>query len=278
MAKNGIVAALDIGTSKIVCFVASINSSGDIDVKGIGHQISQGICSGKVLDVKKAESCILSAINSAEKMASETIESAIINVSGSVLDSFILEVETSVSGQEITDRDIHKITQIGQSHIKDNDKNVIHTLTTDYAIDDLDGIKDPLGMFGEKLQTNIHIISSSRTITKNLENCLARCQLDVEDFVATPYVSGLATLSDDEKSLGAIHLDIGAGLTATSIFKDGYCIYVGSVPIGGNHITRDIATGLSISLEYAERIKTVYGTVLNLSDLSSDQIVWQDER
>lgn len=262
MAKSDLIAVLDIGTYKVVCFIACIGTDKKIEIKGIGHQFSQGIKSGIITDVSKAESCILAAINSAEKMAGENIDEVIINISGSVLESYSVEVELPVSGHEITQKDVSNIINTGFSNFPSSDKEIIHSITMDYAIDNLESISNPIGMFGDKLQTEIHIISSSITAKKNLVNCLAKCHIDVNSLTASPYMAGISTLSDDEKKIGAIQIDIGAGTTSISVFKNGYCIYVSSINVGGNHITMDIARGLSISLEYAERIKTIYGTVV----------------
>ncbi len=263
MAKSGVVAVLDLGTSKIACFIAHINNAGKITVLGIGHQVSQGIKAGIVIDVKKAEVSILAAINAAEKMAGETIEQAIINVSGSSIDSNIISVETSTSGHEVTDRDVNLIIRKGYEHHSVEEGEIIHCMPIDYAIDEIRGIRDPRGMLGSTLSTELHIITASSTTVHNLTNCLARCELQVEDYVTTPNVSAEACLTEDEKNLGVICLDIGAGNTSIALYSNGNCIYVDSIPVGGGHVTRDIAKGFSISIESAERIKTLYGTVIH---------------
>jgi len=262
MTKNGIIAALDIGTSKIVCFISYIDDSGKLKIAGIGHQVSQGIKAGIVIDVKQAESSILSAINAAEKMAGENIDQAIINVSGSSISSRIIKVETKISGHEVTDRDVNHIIQQGYEHFKNEEAEIMHCLPIDYAIDDVTGIKDPRGMCGESLSTELHVITASTTAVRNLTNCLARCHLNIEDYVTSPYVSGLACLTEDEKNLGVVLLDIGAGNTSIAMFAGGNAIYVDSIALGGGHITRDIARGLSTSITYAERIKNLYGSVI----------------
>lgn len=282
MIKNNLITALDIGSSKIVCFIAEADSYGRIKVKGIGHQVSHGIRAGIVIDVKQAESCILAAVHSAEKMAGETIDHAIINVSGGSLKSQVINIETSVSGHEITERDVSHIINQGYAYLDREETEILHCIPIDYAIDDSRGIKDPRGMYGDKLSTELHIITASSTAVRNLANCLARCHLNIEDCVATPYVSGLACLTEDEKNLGVIVLDIGSGNTSIAMFSSGKPVYVDSVALGGSHVTRDIARGLSTSVTYAERIKTIYGSVVStesdereiidipLSDLTSD--------
>ncbi len=263
MAKNGIIAILDIGTSKIACFIAYVDSGGKIKVAGIGHQLSEGIRAGIVIDVKKAETAILSAINAAEKMSGETIESVVLNVSGGTLRSHLLSVETTISGQEVTDRDISYVMQQAYEHFNRSESEVIHCIPVDYTIDDTTGIRDPRGMYGEVLKTDLHVITASATAVRNMVNCLARCHLNISGYVCSPYVSGLACLTEDEKHLGVTLLDIGGGNTSIAVFSGGSCIYADSVALGGAHVTRDIAKGLSTSIAYAERIKTLYGSVVS---------------
>ncbi len=262
MAKNGIIAALDIGSSKVVCFIANLAADGKPEIIGIGHQLSQGIRAGIVIDVKKAESSILSAVNSAEKMAGETIDNVVINVSGSTVKSHMINVETVVSGHEITDLDVNRIIKQGYDHFNKDEIDILHCIPIDYTIDDIRGVKDPRGMYGERLSTDLHVITASSTAVRNLANCLGRCHLDIENLTASPYVSGLACLTEDEKNLGVILIDIGAGDTSISVFTAGNPVYIDSIALGGTHVTRDIAKGLSASLAFAERIKNLYGSVV----------------
>jgi len=262
MAKNGIVTALDIGSSKVACLIASIDNSGNVKVLGIGHQVSEGIRAGIIIDVKQAESSILAAIHSAEKMAEENIDKAIINISGSSLGSNIIKVETTISGHEVTDRDISHIISRGYEHFDQDEIEIMHCIPIDYSIDDSKGISDPRGMYGDKLSTELHVITASSTAVKNVANCLARCHLNIDDYVVSPYVSGLACLSEDERNLGVVLLDIGAGSTSIAVFEGGKAIYADSIALGGGHVTRDIARGLSTSVSYAERLKTIHGSVI----------------
>lgn len=263
MAKQGLTAVLDVGSSKVVCFIAYIDAGGRIKVTGIGHQLSEGIRGGIVIDVKKAEGSILAAVNAAEKMAGEVIDNAVINVSGGTLQSRIIQVRASISGQEVTDRDINHVIAQGYEQVNRQEAEIVHCIPLGYTIDDARGIRDPRGMYGEALSTELHVITASGTTVRNMANCLARCHLNVQDYVCSPYVSGLACLTEDEKNLGAVVLDIGGGHTSIAIFAGGNCIYVDSLALGGMHVTRDIAKGLSTGINYAERIKTLYGSVVS---------------
>lgn len=211
MAKNrsSIIAALDIGSSKVACFIALRDSPNKMKIIGIGHQVAQGIRSGVITDIKLAENSILSAVNAAEQMSGQTIDKVIVNISGSSIESNNLHVETNIAGHEVTDADIsHIMTQAFNSY-NTPEKEIVHCIPTDFSIDDNFGIKDPKGMFGNNLSTNLHIITTSSTYLKNLVNCLAICRLDIDDCVISAFASGIACLTDDEKNLGSILIDIG---------------------------------------------------------------------
>lgn len=262
MAKRGIITALDVGTSKIVCFIAYTDHHGNVKVAGIGHQVSQGIKAGIVMDVKQAEAAILAAVHAAEKMAAETIDGVLINVIGHSVQSHQMSVDTDVSGHEITQRDIAAIIRQGREAFSGSELEVLHCLPIEYALDGADGIRDPRGMYGDALCTRLHVMTGSSTTLRNLSNCLARCHLGVDAAVAATYMSGLACLTEDEKNLGAVLLDIGAGNTGIAIFSGGQPVYLDSIAVGGLHITRDLAQGLSTTLHHAERIKTLHGSVM----------------
>mgnify|MGYP002784443698 CR=1 FL=1 len=263
--KNNVIAVLDLGSTKIVCLIAYVDSSGKVTITGIGHQISRGIKAGIIIDVQKAESSIVAAVSAAEKMAGETIEKVYVNISGTTLCSHSISAETTISGHEITARDISQIIAVGKKQFDREDTEILDCIPTNYKIDDTSGIIDPRGMFGEKLSTELHIVTCSPTAIKNIVNCLARCHLNVQEFISSPYASGLACLTEDEKNLGVTLVDIGGGCTSISVFSGGNFAYTNSIALGGNHITRDIALGISTSTAHAERIKTLYGSTISTS-------------
>ncbi|MCB2082345.1 MAG: hypothetical protein KDD76_06865, partial [Rickettsiales bacterium] len=185
MTRGGTIAALDIGSSKVVCFIAHRQPSGKMKVLGIGHQISQGIKAGIVVDIKRAEASILAAVHAAEKMAGETIEQTLVNISGSTLQSHQFEVETSISGQEVTDLDIARILRQGEQQFNQHDVEIFHAIPGGYCIDDTEGIHDPRGMLGEKLSTVLHVITASSTAHRNIANCLGHCRLNITMSIAS---------------------------------------------------------------------------------------------
>ncbi len=266
--KSNIIAALDIGSSKIVCFIALRESVNKLRIVGIGHQISQGIQGGLITDMQAAETSILSAISAAEQMSGQTIDKAIINISGNSIKSNMLHVESSISGHEVTDADIDHITSQAFKNYNNAEREIIHCIPTQYTIDDSSGIKNPRGMFGEMLSTDLHVVTASSTYIRNLANCLAICRLDIEDCMVSSYASGIACLTDDEKNLGAAVIDIGGGNTSVGVFLSGNFIHTESMALGGMHITKDLARGLCTSISYAERLKTLYGSAI---DISSDK-------
>lgn len=262
-ARSSILAALDIGSSKIACFIGIRDSSNKLRIIGIGHQIAQGIKSGLITDMQLAENSILGAISAAEQMSGQTIDRAIVNISGNSIESHNMHVETNISGHEVTDSDINHVINHAFQSYSSTEKEIIHCIPTDYSIDKTSGIKNPKGMYGSVLSTNLHVVTASSTYLKNLVNCLAVCRLNIDDCVISSYASGIACLTEDEKNLGAMVIDIGGGCTSVAIFVGGSIIYTESFPVGGLHITKDLARGLSTSVSYAERIKTIYGSCIS---------------
>lgn len=259
---TGSMTVLDIGTSKIACFIAHVDSANEIKIVGIGHQLSKGIRSGIITDFTEAEASIVAAVHAAEQMAGETVESAIVSLSGGNLTSRNVTVEMTLLGEEVTDRDIMDIIEQGRASIAHSEHDIIHCVPVSYYLDGARGIVDPRKMFGKKLGADLHIITGLPSVTRNLAHCVGRCHLDIEEYVASPYASGLSVLEEDEKQLGVTLIDMGGGVTSFSVFAGGKNIYTDAIPIGGSHVTNDIARGLSTSLANAERLKTLHGSAI----------------
>lgn len=256
------IAVLDVGTTKIACFIAHIDSANEIKIVGIGHQLSKGIRSGIITDFTEAEASIVSAVHAAEQMAGETIENVMVSLSGGNLISRNVTVEMTLLGEEVTDRDIMDIIEQGRASIAHHESDIVHCVPVSYYLDGARGIVDPRKMFGKKLGADLHIITGLPSVTRNLSHCVGRCHLNVEEYVATPYASGLSCLEDDEKQLGVTLVDMGGGVTSFSVFGGGKNLYTDAIPIGGMHVTNDIARGLSTSLANAERLKTLHGSAI----------------
>jgi cell division protein FtsA len=258
--RRNVIAALDVGTTKVCCFVAKIER--DLRVIGFGHHASKGIRGGTIVDMEGAEASIATAVQAAEQMAGETVKSAFVNVSGGLLGSDTLQVEVAIAGHEVNDGDLKRALAQGRAGYQKPDRELIHSIALGYSIDGSRGIRDPRGMYGERLGVNMHFVSAAAGPIRNLAACIGRCHMDVESFIVSPYASGLACLVPDEIDLGVTCVDMGGGTTTIAIFFDGNAVFTDSVPVGGVHVTSDIARGLSCSIAHAERMKTLYGSAL----------------
>jgi cell division protein FtsA len=267
-AKPGIVGALDVGSTKVACFIAKADgtrASGqrNLRVLGIGHQISRGVRAGTIVDMDGAEEAIRAAVEQAERMAGLTLRDAVIGIACGQPSSKTIKVEVSIAGHEVGEQDLRHAHQYGREQIPFGDREVIHCTPGSYSIDGSRGIRDPRGMYGERLGVSMHLVTAAQSPIRNLETCVERCHLDIAGKVAVPYASGLATLIADEMDLGVTVLDMGGGTTSISVFFDGSLILADVLPVGGNHITTDLARGLSTTLSHAERMKTLYGSALS---------------
>ncbi|MEM6666212.1 MAG: cell division protein FtsA [Pseudomonadota bacterium] len=265
------VSVVDIGSDKICCIVAKLKPrardradsqrSHDIQVLGVGYHRSAGIKSGVIMDMEAAEGAIRRAVEAAERMAGTTIESVIANVScGRIMsETFSANVETR---NTISEKDVHRVLAAGRAFSLEEGRTVIHSLPIGYALDGQRGVSHPVGMVGETLGVDMNVISADASPVRNLILCLERCHLEVEALVASPYASALGAISEDEARLGTACLDIGAGTTNLSVFFEGSIVFADNIAIGGQHVTMDLARGLSTNLGHAERIKALYGSAL----------------
>lgn len=260
--KNSSLAVLDVGSSKIACFIAHTNAQGELKVVGIGHQLSKGIRSGVITDLTEAQTSILAAVDAAERMAGETVEDVVVCLSGGGITSRNVMVEMPLLEEEVTDRDMLDIVEQGRSATRQEDQTILHCFPVAYTLDGARGIQDPRQMYGKKLGAELHLITASDTTIRNFTHCLAHCHLNVRDFVVTPHASALACLERDEMHLGVMLLDMGGGTTSYSIFCGGRNVHTGAISVGGSHVTNDIALGLSTSLTHAERLKTLHGSAV----------------
>ncbi len=260
--RTGIIAALDVGSTKICCFIAHANAEGGIRVIGIAHQASAGVRNGAVVDMETAQNAILTAVSAAEELAGERIDRIFVNLSGGRIHSHVQEIEVSIAGHEIGETDIRRARERNFQIELPEDREMVHCLPVGYAIDGNRGIHDPRGMFGDRLAVSFHHVSAGAGPVRNLKNVIARCHLDVEEVVVSPYASGLSCLVEDERDLGVTLVDMGGGSTTIAVFYDGHMVFTDSIPVGGGHVTNDIARGLSTPVVHAERMKTLYGSAL----------------
>jgi cell division protein FtsA len=270
--RTALIAALDVGTSKIACLIARLKPqppqevlrrrSHAIEVIGFSHTESLGMKSGHVVDLVDAEEAVRHAVDLAERNANCQVESVIVSMGAGRLASELLSAEINVSGSAVGDRDISRLLAAGSRQSVRDGRVVLHSLPIGFSLDDAHGVRDPRGMLASRFGVAMHVVTADAAPARNLMLAVERCHLLVEAMVAGPYVAGLATLADDEADLGAAVIDMGAGTTTMAVFADGRFIHADGFTLGGRHVTLDIARGLSISVHDSERIKTLYGSVL----------------
>ena len=269
--RGSLVAVLDVGSSKIACFIARIRAGGP-EIIGVGHHEARGMKSGAVVDMQAARLAIGHAVQSAEDMAGETISRIVVGVSGVHTHSHRLTSETAVAANEITSQDLLRLLANCRD-AEDNSRDMlIHAIATQYSVDGRDGIEDPKGMFGARIQADLHAVTASRNALRNLENCIADNHLEIEAVCDSGYAAALASLIEDEAELGCTVIDMGGGTTGIAVFQGGACVHLDAVAVGGRHVTSDIARGLNTSLHHAERMKTLYGHAVQMSNDSRDMI------
>jgi cell division protein FtsA len=270
--KSAMLSVLDIGTSKIVCLIASLSPCDQSDtlrrrthrcrIVGIGHQRSRGIKAGTVVDLEAAEAAIRLAVDAAERMAGVEVESVIVNATGGRLASHLYEAKIHVAGREVAQADVHRVLEACTARGGQEGRAVLHSLPTGFSLGETRQIQDPRGMVGSELGAQMHMLSCDAAAARNLMLAVERCHLGVNALVATPYAAGLAALADDEAELGTTLIDMGAGTTSVSIFSGGHLTHADAVAVGGHHVTMDVARGFGITLADAERLKTLYGACL----------------
>jgi cell division protein FtsA len=259
------VAALDIGSSKVCCLIAELRPHGGLDVVGIGHQASKGVKSGAIIDLKAAEMAVSHAVEAAEQMArdqlqGQPIRSVFVNAPGTQVLSHHLDVDVKVSGHEISDRDIRNALVHARGVAAHGRDELIHVIPAGYAVDGQRSIAEPRGMRGQHLKVGISAVTALSPGLRNTGYVAAQNQLAIDAFCAAPYAAGLSVLVEDEKDLGCTVIDMGGGTTSIAVFAEGRLVYAAAVPVGGQHVTSDVARGLTTSLADAERIKTLYGS------------------
>ncbi|MGH7245662.1 MAG: cell division protein FtsA [Candidatus Levyibacteriota bacterium] len=257
MSDGKITVGIDIGTSKIVTVIAKVDEENVVNVLGVSEVRSSGIKKGQIVDIEEAVATMNASLEAAERMAGYSVSHIVASIGGSHIESQNSRgvVAVSTPEGEITPQDMQRVIDAARAVSFPSSREIIHVLPRNYTVDGQEGIKDPIGMTGTRLEVDTHIISASSTSVRNLEKALSEVGVDVDAVVFSGYASSLAVLSDTEKELGVILVDIGSGTTDISIYVDGSVAHSSVLPIGARHITNDLAIGLRISLESAEKIK-----------------------
>src|SRR3981189_820338 len=270
--RTALVASLDIGTSKIACMIARLKPSPPNDaLRGRSHAVeligysqiqSRGVKAGAVVDLAECEQAGRQAVALAEPMARVRVEAVLLSVSGGRLQGQLVEAAADIRGGSVTSEDVTRVTSTGMRHATGEGRTVLHALPVGYTLDGVKGIRDPRGMGARASGVDMNVVTADATVAKNLMLVVERCHLNVEAMAASPYVAGLSVLTDDEADIGAAVVEMGAGTPTIATYSGGRFVHAGGFAVGGQHITMDLARGLSACIADAERIKTLYGTVL----------------
>ena len=260
--RHNLIGALDIGSSKICCWVGQFDESNHFNIIGKGHKASKGFSGGVVTDINALEASIAEAVSEAERTSGETLRSVFMNVSGTYVGSTIKQVEISIPNQTVEEADLKRLSLQARLEQDPETFGTLHTIPLQYNLDGQLGIRDPKGMIGSRLKGVVHVISAGLGPLRNLLMSVERCHLNISALVSSPYASGLACLTEDEKELGVTLIELGGGSTNLALFWGGSLVYTTVIPIGSHHITQDLARGLETSIHHSERLKVLYGAAL----------------
>lgn len=256
--RDNLIVGLDIGTTKICAIVGNVTEDG-IDIVGIGSSPSRGMRKGVVINIESTVESIKKAVSEAELMAGCEIRSVYAGIAGGHIKGFNSQGVIAIKNREVTSEDVKRVIDAAKAIAIPMDREVIHILPQEFIIDDQDGIREPLGMSGVRLEAKVHIVTGAVASAQNIVKACNRAGLDVADIVLEQLASSEAVLSADEKELGVALVDIGGGTTDIAIFVDGAIKHTSVLALGGNHLTNDIAVGLRTPMAEAEKIKQKYG-------------------
>lgn len=264
MAKDRVIAAIDIGTTKICTLVGQAAKDGGTEVLGVGLSASRGLKKGVVTDIEATVESIKASIDKAERSSGFTIVSAHVGISGEHISSLNNRGVIAVNHPDriITPDDVARVIESARAVTIPSNREVIHIIPRSYSIDGQEGIKNPVGMYGFRLEVETHIVTGAITSVQNLTKCVNQTGVDVEDLVLQPIASSESILTDEERELGVLIADIGGGTTDIAVLFDGSIWHTSSIPVGGNHLTNDIAIGLRTTFAVAEDLKARYAVAL----------------
>ena len=264
VAKGGVIAALDIGSSKISCLIAEVVSPerNELRILGVGHQLSRGVRCGSIVNIDEAERAIRLAVDAAERMAGRTISEVHVNVSGGRPQSRLYTASLPTQTGQVSPHDMDNVLNSALAQVDPGRRRILHLSPIQYHLDDARGVKAPLGMHGADLSIELAAVTVEPAHLHNLSLAIERAHLTAAGFAVAPYAAAKSVLAEDEFSLGVSLIDMGGATTSFAIFHDGNLVYSDVVPLGGQHITNDIARGLSTTVAHAERMKTLWGSAL----------------
>jgi cell division protein FtsA len=259
--RAGPFGVLDIGSTKVACLIGRTDSDGEIRALGSGLTRSRGVRGGGITDLDEAERAIRAAVAMAEEMADYRLRTVTVNLSCGLPESRLFNVQWPVNGRQVTDADVRRVITEGRARAVTEGRETIHSLPVNFAVDETAGVTDPRGHHCDVLSARLHVVDALSMALRNLGAAVGRCDLEISEVVSAPFAAGLSCLVEDERELGATIIDMGGGTTSLAVFSEGQLLHTAQVPVGGQHVTRDIAGVLSTPIDHAERLKTLYGNV-----------------
>ena len=275
MAKKGdenLVVGLDIGTSKVLAIVGEVTATGEVEVIGVGHHPSRGMKKGVVVNIESTVQSIQRAIEEAELMAGCQIKSVYAGIAGSHIRSINSHGTVAIKDKEVGPNDVDRVIESARALAIPADQKVLHVLPQEFIIDGQEGIREPIGMSGVRLEAKVHIVTGAVSAAQNIVKCVRRCGLEVDDIILEQLASSLSVLTEDEKELGVCMVDIGGGTTDISVFTEGAIRHTSVISIAGDQVTNDIAVALRTPTANAEEIKKKYGCALTQLAASDESI------
>ncbi|MGQ9735484.1 MAG: cell division protein FtsA [Thermaceae bacterium] len=258
-----IIAGLDVGTTKVTTVIGEVAPDGELDIIGEGTAPSQGLKRGVVVNLEKTTEAIRKSLHQAERVAGVHVESVYVGVGGSHIRSVTSQGLAAIRrGYSIAPQDVDRAVEQAKAYPFEADLELIHTLPLEYRVDGQEGIKDPLGMAGVRLEVQVHLVAAGRGPLANLRKAVEDAGLSILGLVYQGYAAGLAVLTPEEESMNVLLIDLGGGTTSVAVFRQGRLAHSAVIPIGGEHVTQDIAQLLKIPAEEAERVKRKYGAAL----------------
>ncbi len=260
--EKNLIVGLDIGTSKVVAIVGEVNPENEIDIIGLGSHPSRGLKKGVVINIESTVQSIQRAVEEAELMAGCQIHSVHAGIAGSHIRSLNSHGIVAIKDKEVSGGDIERVIDAARAVVIPADQKLLHILPQEFIIDNQEGIKEPIGMSGVRLETKVHLVTGAVSAAQNIIKCVRRCGLEVDDIILEQLASSHAVLTDDEKELGVCLVDIGGGTTDIAVFTEGAIRHTAVIPIAGDQVTNDIAVALRTPTQYAEEIKIKYACAL----------------
>jgi cell division protein FtsA len=257
---------LDIGTTKIACLIGRTESDGTLRVLGFGWQKGRGVRGGGIVDLEEAERAIRTCVGQAEDMADTRLRAVTVNLTCGQPESRLFNVQWPVGGRAVEEADVRRVVHEGRARALVEGRDTIHALPLTFTVDDMQGVADPRGLHCATLTARLHIIDAATTALRSLGACIARCDLDIAELVSAPMAAGLSTLVPDERELGVTVIDMGGGTTGMAVFAESQLLHTSQLPVGGVHVTNDLARLLSTPVAHAERLKTLYGNAQTCAD------------